>query len=39
MTEALERDTTVLFAHVLGGADLIAKGGDAYVDGHVPAVH
>src|SRR5207245_10278082 len=29
MTEPLERDTTVLFAHVLGGADLIAKGGDA----------
>jgi class 3 adenylate cyclase len=29
MTEPLERDTTVLFAHVLGGAELIAKGGDA----------
>src|SRR5256714_3350782 len=32
MSEQLERETTVLFAHVLGGADLIAKGGD------VPAV-
>jgi class 3 adenylate cyclase len=29
MTEALERETTVLFAAVLGGADLIAKAGDA----------
>jgi class 3 adenylate cyclase len=28
MTERLERDTTVLFARILGGADLIAKAGD-----------
>ena len=37
MTEALERDTTVLFAHVLGGADLIAKGGDAPAVGSLKA--
>jgi class 3 adenylate cyclase len=37
MTEALERDTTVLFAHVLGGADLIAKGGDAPALGSLKA--
>ena len=29
MTEALERETTVVFADILGGADLIAKAGDA----------
>ena len=29
MTERLERDTTVLFARILGGADLIAKAGDS----------
>lgn len=29
MTEELERETTVLFADILGGADLIAKAGDA----------
>jgi len=28
MSERLERDTTVLFARILGGADLIAKAGD-----------
>jgi len=28
MTEQLERETTVLFADILGGADLIAKAGD-----------
>ena len=37
MTEPLERDTTVLFAHVLGGADLIAKGGDAPAVGSLKA--
>jgi adenylate cyclase len=29
MTEPLERETTVVFADILGGADLIAKAGDA----------
>lgn len=29
MSEALERETTVVFADILGGADLIAKAGDA----------
>jgi adenylate cyclase len=29
MGEQLERDTTVVFADILGGADLIAKAGDA----------
>ena len=37
MAEPLERDTTVLFAHVLGGADLIAKGGDAPAVGALAA--
>src|SRR5437763_774454 len=37
MTEPLERDTTVLFAYVLGGADLIAKGGDAPAVGSLKA--
>src|SRR3954469_22787670 len=37
MAEQLERETTVLFAHVLGGADLIAKGGDAPAIGAVAA--
>src|SRR5213078_932789 len=29
MGEQLERETTVVFADILGGADLIAKAGDA----------
>ncbi|HUQ76492.1 MAG TPA: adenylate/guanylate cyclase domain-containing protein, partial [Burkholderiales bacterium] len=37
MTEALERETTVLFADILGGADLIAKGGDATAVGALAA--
>ena len=37
MGEQLERETTVLFANVLGGADLIAKGGDAPAVGALKA--
>ena len=37
MTDQLERDTTVLFAHLLGGADLISKGGDAPAVGTLKA--
>lgn len=37
MAEPLERETTVLFAHILGGADLIAKGGDAPAVGALAA--